>query len=205
MNSQEKLEVWKRKIVDLEEEIKELESGRIILANILDEMKAKHTLKLEIFLEGIDLEEEISYLNDWIDFHKNKVRVYSNKIDSLSKKDEIAAEVHEAAKKAIIKFSFSKAIETITKYSVPFIILLLIVTSFFLLKPAITGQVVLNKEATHADSLNLRINESGTYEWTVKSPGDIKYIKATGNVKGNGTVRMYIEKDGKRYPIYTNK
>ena len=205
MNKDEKLAIWKRKIVDLEEEMRGLESSRIILINILDDIKTKHTLKLEILLEGVNLEEEISYINDWIEFYKNKIRVYSNKISALNKKDEIALEINEAAKEARIKFSFSKAVETLTKYSIPFIILLLVITSFFLLKPAITGQVILGKESAYTDNLNLVINESGTYEWNVKNPGDIKSIKATGKVIGNGTVKIYIEKDGKRYLIYDNK
>jgi len=65
--------------------------------------------------------------------------------------------------------------------------------------------VALTKEATYKDNLNLKVNESGTYEWQPKNPGNIKSIQATGSVEGNGSVKIYIEKDGKRYLAYSNK
>ncbi|MBI2659063.1 hypothetical protein HYX05_03120 [Candidatus Woesearchaeota archaeon] len=65
--------------------------------------------------------------------------------------------------------------------------------------------MVLSQETAYNESLGLRINESGTYEWNVKNPGMIKSLKASGSIIGNGTVKVYIEKHGERYLIYQNK
>ena len=110
--------------------------------------------------------------------------------------------------KAAIKEGFIskfKAQKPLVKYAVPIIILLLIITSFFLLKPSLTGYTILSEETSYNQSLNLKINESGNYTWNVKNPGDIKSLKASGSVSGNGTVKIYIEKDGQKYLIYKNK
>mgnify|MGYP001601668603 FL=1 len=98
-----------------------------------------------------------------------------------------------------------KAKKLPVKYAFLFIILLLIITSLFLLKPSFTGYVTLGKESAYTENLNLRINESATYKWEPSKLGEIKSIKASGGVSGNGAVKIYIEKDGTRYLIYKNK
>ncbi len=90
-------------------------------------------------------------------------------------------------------------------YTVPIILLLLITGILFISKPEITGYVTVTQEKTYTDNLDLVINESGNYTWTTDKIGDIQSIKASGRVKGNGTVKIYIEKDGQRYLIYDNK
>ena len=74
-----------------------------------------------------------------------------------------------------------------------------------MLKPGITGYVTLTPEKAHTDNLGLVINESGNYTWMPSYIGNIQSIKASGKVKGNGTVRIYIEKDGKRYLVFDNQ
>ena len=69
-------------------------------------------------------------------------------------------------------------------------------------KPTITGRVVQSQEAVLSENLNLQVNESGTYEWEVKNPGNIKSLKATGSASANGTARVYIEKNGTRYLLF---
>ena len=89
-------------------------------------------------------------------------------------------------------------------YTVPIILLILITGILFISKPEITGYVTLTREKTYTDNLDLVVNESGNYTWTIDKIGGIQSIKASGKVKGNGTVRVYIEKDGERYLIFDN-
>ena len=82
------------------------------------------------------------------------------------------------------------------------IILIMLVITVVLLgvftskKPVITGKVVKGTETINSENLNIKTNESGTYEWKVKNPGSIKSLKATGSVTSNGTAKVYIEKNG---------
>ena len=63
----------------------------------------------------------------------------------------------------------------------------------------------MSKEITYNQNINLKINESGTYRLELNKSGELKSIMATGAFSGNGPVKIYIEKDGKKYLIYKNK
>lgn len=211
---------WKRKLFELEGKVRKLKF----------ELEKKQNTELIWPLTTEELEEDISYLKDWIGFYSKEIERYEAKLKKIQS-NEIISDVQETQKNIQDSFKFIfkdykenqktinekisntkenavkifKTQPLFVKYAIPCIILLLIISSLFLYKPAVTGHVVLSKEATFTQNLNLRINESGTYEWKVINPSDIRYIKATGNVLGNGTVKVYIEKDGKRYLLYKNK
>lgn len=95
--------------------------------------------------------------------------------------------------------------QKIIRYALPAIMLVFLVSVLFVSKPEITGYAVLTEKNTYEDNLNLIINESGNYTWAVDKSGNIESIKASGRVKGNGSVKVYIEKDGERHLIYGNK
>ena len=164
MNDKERLEIWKRKLIEIEEIEKEEE--------VRQQVKELFVEK-EIIRKPIKLKEKLGIIKKPIEEFVDRAR----KVER----------------------------QKIIRYALPAIMLLLIVSVLFVSKPEITGYVVLTEEKTYDDNLNLVINESGNYTWTIDKIGDIKSIKASGKVKGNGTVKIYIEKDGKRYLIYDNK
>ena len=180
------MEIWKRTLIKLEEEIKQLNNQKIILINILIELNRRKNIKLKDLLE---LKEEISYLDGWIKAYLKSIKEYKNKLNESEQRSE-----RRIAQDFIQK--------PLVKHIAPLIILLLIITSLFLLKPSTTGYVVLSKETTYNESLNLTLNEIGNYTWPLDKQGKISSIKTTGSVIGNGTVKIYIEKDGKKYLIY---
>ena len=69
-------------------------------------------------------------------------------------------------------------------------------------KPSITGYAVLTEEKTYEDSLNLVVNESKKVVWSLRNPGDLKTIKATGAISKNGTAKVYVEKDNEKVLIF---
>jgi hypothetical protein len=69
-------------------------------------------------------------------------------------------------------------------------------------KPAITGNVIESEETVFKENLGLQLNESSTYQWDVKNPGNIKSLKVTGSTSSNGTARIYIEKNGTRQLLF---
>jgi len=341
MNNKEKLETWKRKLNKLESKVQRLNSEKASITNLLNEVKTRKNVKLNISLRGLDLLEEILHLKDWIRYHENNISNHKTKIYALQTevsdqeilehelqdlekvprvvekelpqetldvevptpeqiekdvekheiKPEPATEIDlkeleeaelekpefmfagrqpirkdekevvavtrlfdessetKAVRKEIselfkdkkdivrpsrlkhnldfirnsttnivenvnngfgtIKTSVNKRFESIEKkhliYTLPILLLLLFTGIFFMAKPEITGLVTLTQEKTYTDTLDLVINESGNYTWTPNTIGDISSITADGRVKGNGTVKIYIEKDGEKYLIYDNK
>lgn len=198
------LENLKSKLIKLEEKARKLNNDRNLLVNILNDLNRKTNTKLNNSLYGIDLQEEISYLSDWIEFHSGYIDNCRIKLKRIEENNYASVEeITPNIKEKIIKVLDLQ--KPSVKYILPFIILLLIMTSLFLLKPAITGHVILTEETTYNENLNLQLNESGIYQWNVKNPGNIKSLKASGGVIGNGTVKVYIEKDGNKYIIYQNK
>ena len=165
------------------------------------------------------LEKEVSQQN----FEDIKEDV---KLEELAKEEEQVKEqikelfvgeverepIRSKEKVFVIKKPFKNIFERATfnksrllRYGVPVVILLLIISVLFISKPQITGYTILTQEKTYEDNIGLVINESGNYTWSIDQIGDIKSIKASGKVKGNGTVKVYIEKDGERYLIFDNK
>jgi len=346
MNDKEKLEIWKRKKVEIESKLQKLSNEKNILANLLNEVKTYQNVKLNNSLKGLDLFEEILHLKDWIEFDGKEISRYKYKINALEIEvsqqeildkefedlDKEAKEIEEKEKeveqkelhdvhveiptpeeiekdfqkgltksvekeseldltiledknvelektdymiagrqpakdnekeviaitrlfdenleiKAVraqikelfkdkkdiirqsrfkeklgaikqpisnifgsVKTSVNNGFESLKSidnkyviYTVPIILLLLITGILFVSQPEITGYVTLTQEKTYTDNLDLIVNESGNYTWTIDQEADIKSILANGKVKGNGTVKIYIEKNGERYLIYDNK
>ena len=96
----------------------------------------------------------------------------------------------------------AKRREKLNKALVVSIIALIALGVYIFQKPSITGQAVLSKQAIYSENLDIKKNESGTYEWQIKNPGNIKSLKVTGRVSANGTARVYIEKDGERKLLF---
>src|SRR3989338_6773225 len=67
---------------------------------------------------------------------------------------------------------------------------------------AIEVMAASSNQTIASDNVNMQVNQSGTYQWNVSNPGNITSLKATGSVSSNGTAKVYIEKDGKRYLVF---
>ena len=209
----------KKKLAELEAKVNSLNIQKLVLGNIAGELNKNTNIKLSNILQGVDLHEEISYISDWIQFHSKEIERCRAKLRKLEQakeeniKDSFRLVFEDSGEKPFAlkeKLNISKITarfsqKNLFKYAIPVAVLLIVAASLFLLKPSLTGFVVVAEEKTYSDNLNLKINESGTYEWQVKNPGNMKSIKVTGSIGGNGTAKIYIEKGGKRYLIYQNK
>ncbi len=146
--------------------------------------------------------EYLKQLQDKIYYLDRCIKVYEKHADEcrslLIREQEIKTKEKKPAANAISR-------KTLIKYALPLAMLIIVLSSVFLLRPSITGHVILSKETVQNKSINLEINQSGNYTLTLDRPVDISSVKASGSVMGNGTVKIYIEKDSRRYLIYKNK
>ncbi len=82
----------------------------------------------------------------------------------------------------------------IKKITVITISILIISFMFFsLLNFTPTGLVVQEQVQEYTEPLNLEFNESSTYEWIIQNPGNLTSVKMSGEVLGEGTVKIYLE------------
>ena len=82
-------------------------------------------------------------------------------------------------------------------------VMVIIALALFIYKqPSITGFAVITKETTFDDNLNLVVNESKNIVWTLRNPGDLKLIRATGAISREGSAKVYIEKDDEKLLIF---
>jgi hypothetical protein len=86
-----------------------------------------------------------------------------------------------------------------------FLVLIILMSVFFFIKPAIVGYIVITKEFNFTDNIGLTFNESANYVWNLENKGILKSIKLNGEVKINGTVKVYLEHENKKYLIFDNK
>jgi len=107
---------------------------------------------------------------------------------------KVAENMHKKAKKR-----FDNKIKIAAILAIAIIIALVI---FAPKKPSPTGYAVLTEEKTVDDDLNLVINESSTYSWNLKNPGELKSIKATGSISKNGSAKVYIKKGDEKVLIF---
>ncbi len=206
----ERIQIYKRKLIELEEKVNKLNNHKSILLYIYNEIEVNANSKLQNVFHDIDLKEEISYLNDWVEFHTEYIEKYKLKVSNselvIEKKERVLTKKDKNDIGFIGNFgSKLKHQNPIVKIAIPALVLLLLFTSLFILKPSITGHVVLGKEVTYNKSLNLKLNESGNYTLRLGKPGTMTSMRATGSIGGNGIVKIYIEKDGKKYLIYDKK
>ena len=82
------------------------------------------------------------------------------------------------------------------------VVIFIALALFISKKPSITGLVVVTKESSHSDSLNLIVNESKDVIWNVRNPGNLQSIKANGKISRNGTAKLYLEKDNEKILIF---
>ena len=167
----------------------------------------------ELFADRKDLKEPLR-LKKILDIIKKPLVKAVEKIKKFDDKKLVRDPLLKLREtQEIIKIPFTNISEKISnlerqkliRYALPAIMLVLIVSVLLVSKPEITGYAVLTEKNTYDDNLNLVINESGNYTWIADNEGAIESIKASGRIKGNGTVKIYIEKDGERYLVYGNK
>ncbi len=82
-------------------------------------------------------------------------------------------------------------------------LLIFIVSSIIFIGFRITGFAVLN-EVNYIDILNLSLNGSGIYFWGLQKQGDLNSVRLSGSIIGSGSVKVYIENEGKKYLLFDN-
>ncbi|MCK4521537.1 MAG: hypothetical protein KAU20_03105, partial [Nanoarchaeota archaeon] len=79
--------------------------------------------------------------------------------------------------------------------------LIIIITGFFLIKPAYTGYVALEDNGSYTDILNINITSNTSYIWEPENKGNIDSIRLSGYLEGD-YANVYVKKDNESYLVY---
>ncbi len=74
------------------------------------------------------------------------------------------------------------------------VVLSIFIFSYFNLQPTLTGFFTqVPQEQDFVENVNLEFSETTTYEWQVENQGTLTYIKLDGSIKGQGSVKIYLD------------
>ncbi|MDP7140805.1 MAG: hypothetical protein QF362_04815 [Candidatus Woesearchaeota archaeon] len=93
----------------------------------------------------------------------------------------------------------------ISKKSIIVLITIVIVISFFLVRPRLTGFVSIKKEYALIDKVSITANESSEYTWIPKEQGTLKSFKLSGTVLRQGAAKVYLNYSNKLYLVFDSE
>jgi parallel beta-helix repeat protein len=82
-----------------------------------------------------------------------------------------------------------------------YLLLLPLALAAMLVAASMTGYLV-SRSHSHKERLDMLVNSSTeSLSWSPEAPGDLRYVKITGSIKGNGSVRVYLQSGDGSYLI----
>jgi len=137
-------------------------------------------------------------------YSENKIS-YSTYVETIHKKTdgrnlfEHVELYRDEVKKCKDELARRKKNKRIKNFLIGFF--LIAVIAFLLLTPAFekitnlsfTGFVTKENSLSFSDQLNLVLENSSNYEWTLKNPGKLNSISLSGLIEGDGEVKIYLD------------
>ncbi len=187
MNKQNKIKELEKKIIELNRRIRLCYDCKNKLNNYVSELNSR------LSNNQISIKEHFYYLNqvlknkslnEWLAGYDNKVKIYSEKIKEYNSK--------------IDKLSRPNKII----YLAPILIIAILIASFVMFKPEITGYAVFGEVITYTDKVDLEINRSYEYIWVPTKKGKLNSVMILGEIIGGGYAKVYLVTEVKDYLIY---
>jgi len=163
-----------RKIAELAKRIEQYEQQRQRSIELLSDLKKKWQRKEISYEEYKKLLNTVSNgrtLYQWIEFYEHWIRVWNKEIDA-------------------IKFGGTRIVAS-KLFSLAIILLLLL--GLFYLGSFITSFVIREETKVYSENLDLEFNETSEYIWQLENPGKLDFVRISGEIKGDGRVKVYLD------------
>ncbi len=98
------------------------------------------------------------------------------------------------------KFNIVKSLAKIPILAILLLISLFI--SFNILQPEYIGFVTAKAAFNYTDNVNLDLNKSYEYTWSIGNYGNLKSIRLDGTITKKGSAKVYLEHNKKQYLIF---
>ena len=83
----------------------------------------------------------------------------------------------------------------------PIFAIIIAVASFFVLKPLMSGFVIVSEEINYVDIIDEEFNKNQNYTWIPEHGGELLRLAISGSIIGNGSAKLYIECNNRFYLI----
>ena len=119
-------------------------------------------------------------------------------------------------KKALVDYGYSEEFaESLLKEhkakkvliaAVPLLfIFALIVYPFVFDSKSITTLATVAKNNNFTDNINIKFIQNSNYSWNLENKGILKSLRISGNIKKNGSARVYLEHENQRYLVFDSR
>ena len=167
-------QIERTRVEELKSRISESERRRKELINYLQGLKDKlldRELVYSEYNEIIEKKSDGKTIPDWINYYENYINDCKGLIDK-EKRGFIVRRIF-----SVFLFSF---------------IGLLLIFALFNMQTLI-GFVVKEEKQEFVQNIGLEFSETGDYEWGLDNAGDLLSAKLSGNVEGEGAVKIYLD------------
>jgi hypothetical protein len=87
------------------------------------------------------------------------------------------------------------------KYLTLIVGIVLALSSFFLLRPLMTGYVVISEERSYVDTIEQEFDASSNFTWFLDHKGELLSVRASGLIIGNGSATIYLKHGNTSYKL----
>ena len=161
-------------VVELSKRIQLAKQRKNELVNYINKLKESYSqekISYARYVEIIHKHRDGKTIQEWIEYYNEYIKDCEKGIRQERKK--------------IIKKNIA-----IVLFSV--ILIPLIIISLFQFGPTFVGFVVQEQAQEFSQIINLDFNESTTYEWQLENLGQLISAKISGNIEGDGEVKVYL-------------
>jgi len=164
-----------REIAELAKRIEQYEQQRQrsiqLLSNLKDKWQRKE-ISYEEYKRLLETRSNGKTIYQWVEFYNHWIKIWNKEIDNIRS---------SGMRRPIVSRIFSLAI------------VLLLVLVLFYLGSFITSFVIREETKVYSESLNLEFFNSGEYVWEIKNPGNLDFVKISGEIEGDGRVKVYLD------------
>ena len=136
---------------------------------------------------------------------KDKTKKIGNK-KVFSKSSKNYSDYNKLVKKYSLEIEKYKAkvnrLKNINKLIIPSIAIIAILAVLVFLRPAFIGYFALEEAEEHVSEINKLFVENSSYLFIPEKEGELKSLRISGQLIGDGSARVYLEIDNESYLVF---
>ncbi|MFH1828355.1 MAG: DUF2341 domain-containing protein, partial [Nanoarchaeota archaeon] len=192
---------WKEELNNLKTSVKKIEDYEYEVLKKLSKIEGFITWEKKNKDENLKKRDKLLKLKEECDIFKNNALIKANELKERIRSDSVKVPVTK-------RFGISDNQNIQLKFIYFALFAFVLLMGLFFLRGGITGLLVKENLLNYNNPLNIEFSENGEYSFVIKEHPqnfNIRSLKASGKIFGEGKVKAYLEVDGKKYLIFDDK